>query len=255
MRPPAFPRGFRCAARLVGIQEGGEGPGPLRLGPPPAPRRGSFTRNRFPRAPHRPPPPPPAVVGRERLRDGRLQAVGVNSKVSNVATGEERDRPGPPDGTAAAAELGIDPEPGAHELHRGTAAPLPIELIEAGSRDVGENSREDPLWEPGDHDHRHPSQALSVGVGERVINHGGKASGMIEPNMATMLALPLHRRRDRRRHLDGMLRRAVQCEPEHALGGHGHQHLRHLRPYVQWEPPSRGSGGPSRRRWWLSAHG
>jgi glutamate N-acetyltransferase / amino-acid N-acetyltransferase len=39
-----------------------------------------FTRNHFPGA--------PVVVGRERLRAGRLQALVVNSKVSNVATGE-----------------------------------------------------------------------------------------------------------------------------------------------------------------------
>ena len=39
-----------------------------------------FTRNHFPGA--------PVIVGREIIKAGRLRAVVVNSKVSNVATGQ-----------------------------------------------------------------------------------------------------------------------------------------------------------------------
>ena len=44
----------------------------------------------------------------------------------------------------------------------------------------------------------HP-KALSVSVGDATITWVAKGSGMIEPNMATMLALHLHRRGVRRR--------------------------------------------------------
>src|SRR5262245_40195055 len=61
----------------------------------------TFTRNNFPGA--------PVIVGREHVKSGKLQAIVVNSKNANVATG--------PDGVEAARRtcrgigkaLGIDP--------------------------------------------------------------------------------------------------------------------------------------------------
>ena len=41
---------------------------------------GVFTRNNIPGA--------PVIIGREHIQDGQLQAIVVNSKIANVATGQ-----------------------------------------------------------------------------------------------------------------------------------------------------------------------
>src|SRR5438105_14732212 len=76
---PRMPRGFRCAARLVGLKPKGKDLA-LFVSDVDAAAAAVFTRNHFPGA--------PVIVGRETIRGGQLRAVVVNSKVSNVATGE-----------------------------------------------------------------------------------------------------------------------------------------------------------------------
>ena len=71
-------------------------------GAPISPLLSNFTRNHFPGA--------PVVVGRERIRDGHLQAIVANSKISNVATGEEGIADARRMARLAAAELGIPEE-------------------------------------------------------------------------------------------------------------------------------------------------
>ncbi|NNF37463.1 MAG: peptide transporter, partial [Gemmatimonadetes bacterium] len=78
--PPRLPQGFRCAAVHCGLKDAGEDLA-LFASSVPAAAAAVFTRNHFPGA--------PILVGRERVRSGRLQAVVVNSKVSNVGTGPE----------------------------------------------------------------------------------------------------------------------------------------------------------------------
>lgn len=198
---PRFPRGFRCAARLVGIKKEGKDLA-LFASDRPCAAAGVFTRNRFPGA--------PILVGRERLRDGRLQAVVVNSKVSNVATGEEGISRARRMGAAAAAELGIEAELVLMSSTGVIGRPLPIELIEAGIQGMSGELQEDPLVGARGimTTDTHP-KALSVRVGDAVITMVAKGSGMIEPNMATMLAYIFTDAKIDASTLDGMLRRAV----------------------------------------------
>jgi len=77
---PRFPRGFRCASTNCGIKPEGKDLS-LFASEVPAAAAAVFTRNHVAGA--------PVIVGRELLRGGRLQAIVVNSKVSNVGTGEE----------------------------------------------------------------------------------------------------------------------------------------------------------------------
>ena len=198
---PRFPRGFRCAARLVGIKKEGKDLA-LFASDRPCAAAGVFTRNRFPGA--------PILVGRERLRDGRLQAVVVNSKVSNVATGEEGVARARRMGAAAAAELGIDPELVLMSSTGVIGRPLPIDLIEAGIRGMSTELQEDPLvGARGIMTTDTRPKALSVAVGDAVITMVAKGSGMIEPNMATMLAYIFTDAEIDAATLGGMLRRAV----------------------------------------------
>lgn len=198
---PRFPRGFRCTARNVGIKPSGKDLA-LFASDTPCAAAGVFTRNQFPGA--------PIVVGRELLRGGRLQAVVVNSKVSNVATGEEGIARARRMGVAAARELGIAPELVLMSSTGVIGRPLPIEAIEAGIVGMAEELQDDPLVgaEGIMTTDTHP-KAVSCSVGGATLTAVAKGSGMIEPNMATMLVYLFTDASLDAGALDAMLRRVV----------------------------------------------
>ncbi len=133
----------------------------------------------------------PVVVSKRHLELAQPQAVVVNSGVANAATGEQ----GLADATATAAHaaslLGLQPEQ-VIVLSTGViGAPLPMERILAGlddaaaalTADGGADAAEAILTTD-----TRPKTAVSHGAGFTV---GGmaKGSGMIHPNLATMLAV------------------------------------------------------------------
>lgn len=198
---PRFPGGFRCAARNVGIKPHGKDLA-LFAADRPCAAAGVFTRNRFPGA--------PILVGRELLRGGRLQAVVVNSRVSNVATGEEGVRRARRMGEAAARELGVDPSLVLMSSTGVIGIPLPIEAIEAGIPGMAADLQEDPLVgaEGIMTTDTHP-KALSCQTEGAVLTVVAKGSGMIRPDMATMLAYLFTDAALDAVTLDGILRRVV----------------------------------------------
>jgi glutamate N-acetyltransferase/amino-acid N-acetyltransferase len=149
----------------------------------PATGAAMFTTNRFLAA--------PVVVSREHLELMQPQAVVANSGVANAATGEQ----GVADARATAAEtarmLGLEPEE-VIVLSTGViGAPLPMEKLLNGVREAalhlshtgGATSAEAIMTTD-----TRPKEAIARGTGFSV---GGmsKGSGMIHPNMATMLAV------------------------------------------------------------------
>jgi len=199
--PPRLPRGFRCAALNCGVKPEGKDLS-LFASEAPGAAAGVFTRNRIPGA--------PVVVGRELLRAGRLQAIVVNSQVSNVGTGGKGIRNARRMGATAAAALGIAPELVLMSSTGVIGVPLPIERIEAAMGRLAAALQDDPLVgaEGIMTTDTHP-KALSLSVGEAVITVVAKGSGMIEPSMATMLCYVLTDARLDREVLDGALRRSV----------------------------------------------
>ena len=176
---PVFPRGFRCASRNVGLKAQAKDLAVF-ASDVDAAAAAIFTRNHFPGA--------PVIVGREIIKGGRLRAVVVNSRVSNVATGQLGIDNVRRMAAATAAELGTAP---AHVLVSSTGVigvPLPIDLIERGIRGIAADLQDNPLVgaEGIMTTDRHP-KALSTAVGNATITWVAKGSGMIEPNMATML--------------------------------------------------------------------
>ena len=176
---PVFPRGFRCASRNVGLKPQAKDLAVF-ASDVDAAAAAIFTRNHFPGA--------PVIVGREIIKGGRLRAVVVNSKVSNVATGQLGIDNVRRMATATATELGTSP---AHILVSSTGVigvPLPIDLIERGIRGIAADLQDNPLVgaEGIMTTDRHP-KALSTTAGNTTITWVAKGSGMIEPNMATML--------------------------------------------------------------------
>jgi glutamate N-acetyltransferase/amino-acid N-acetyltransferase len=149
----------------------------------PATGAGMFTINRMLAA--------PVIVCREHLELAQPQAVVTNSGVANAATGER----GLLDARATAAEtarvLGLDVEE-VLVLSTGViGSPLPLSNVIDGVREAAQTLRAD-----GGSDSAaaimttdtHPKEAVAHGSGFTV---GGmaKGSGMIHPQLATMLAV------------------------------------------------------------------
>jgi glutamate N-acetyltransferase/amino-acid N-acetyltransferase len=149
----------------------------------PATGAAMFTTNRFLAA--------PVVVSREHLELMQPQAIVANSGVANAATGEQ----GVADARATAVEtarmLGLEPEE-VIVLSTGViGTPLPMEKLLNGVREAalhmshtgGATSAEAIMTTD-----TRPKESLAHGTGFSV---GGmaKGSGMIHPNMATMLAV------------------------------------------------------------------
>jgi len=177
--PPRFPRGFLCASTNSGLKP--EGPDlSLFVSEVPAAAAAVFTRNHVVGA--------PVVVGRELVRAGRLQAVVVNSRVSNVGTGDPGIENARRMGTAAAAVLGIAPELVLMSSTGVIGVPLPIGKIEAALPRLADDLQNDPLvGAQGIMTTDTYAKAISLTVGEAVLTVVGKGSGMVEPDMATML--------------------------------------------------------------------
>ena len=177
---PRFPRGFRCASRNVGLKP--DAPDlALFVSDVDAAAAAMFTRNRFPGA--------PVILGRETIKRGVLRAIVANSKVSNVATGEAGILNAKRMATATAAELGTSPDKVLVSSTGVIGVPLPIEKIERGIVGMAKDLQSEPLIgaEGIMTTDTHP-KALSMSVGNATITWIAKGSGMIEPNMATMLS-------------------------------------------------------------------
>lgn len=198
---PRFPRGFRCASTNCGIKADGRDLS-LFVSEVPAAAAAVFTRNLVPGA--------PIVVGREIIRSGRLQAVVVNSRVANVGTGEEGVERARRMGRAAAAALDIDAELVLMSSTGVIGAPLPVEKIEQALPALVEELVDDPtVGAEGIMTTDTYPKAVSLSVGEATVTVVGKGSGMIEPNLATMLVYAFTDAALDASTLDRVLRRAV----------------------------------------------
>lgn len=198
---PVLPRGFRCASRNVGLKPEAKDLA-LFVSDVDCAAAVLFTRNQFPGA--------PILLGRETIKGGVLRAVIVNSKVSNVATGEAGLASARRMAAAAAAEAGTDVGKVLVSSTGVIGVPLPIEKIEAGIKGIAAELQVDPM--PGAlgimTTDTHP-KALSVRVGPATITWIAKGAGMIEPNMATMLVYIFTDAKFDAPTLDAMLRRAA----------------------------------------------
>lgn len=198
---PAFPRGFRCASRNVGLKPTARDL-TLFASDVDCAAAAVFTRNHFPGA--------PVVLGRETLKGGILRAIIANSKVSNVATGARGVDNARRMAAAAAMELGTDAGKVLVSSTGVIGVPLPIDKIERGVVGMSHELQGDPLVgaEGIMTTDTHP-KALSARVGDATITWVAKGSGMIEPNMATMLSYIFTDAAFDAATLDGLLREAV----------------------------------------------
>jgi glutamate N-acetyltransferase/amino-acid N-acetyltransferase len=151
----------------------------------PATAAGVFTRNRAPAA--------PVIVSKDHLRDGAARAVVVNSGNANACTGAQ--------GLSDAAEMAqlvatrFDLQP--HEvlvLSTGVIGiPLPMQAIRDGVARLAPSRQSDADFTRAimttDTRPKTATAAFAVGSTRCMVGGAAKGSGMIYPNMATMLAI------------------------------------------------------------------
>lgn len=169
--------GIRCGIRSAGLD--------LALVRSEAPAMGAamFTANRMQAA--------PVTVSREHVALAQPQAVVVNSGNANAATGAQGETHARATAQHAAQLLGLAPEQIVVLSTGVIGKPLPVDRVLAGlddaaaalSRDGGSAAAEAILTTD-----THAKQAVAEGPGFTV---GGmaKGSGMIHPDLATMLAV------------------------------------------------------------------
>ena len=173
--------GFRAAGVRCGIKPSGALDLALFVSDSPANAAAVFTRNRFPGAPVR--------VSRAHLRDGRARAVVVNSGISNVATGAVGLRNARAMCRQAAEELGLPPKDVQVASTGVIGNQLPMELIAPGIRKAARALSATGWSRAARAILTTDTRPKLAQVTRRSFSLLGfaKGSGMVMPNMATML--------------------------------------------------------------------
>ena len=179
------PKGFRAGATYAGMKEKAEDS--LDLGilfsEVPCVATGVFTTNRIKAA--------PVVLCQQRLPASRAKAVVVNSGCANACNGGQGLADAAEMASLAARKIGVSPEEVLVASTGVIGQSLPMKLIQAGIKQV-------VLSNNGGHELARammttdtvPKEAavtVNIGDGEFIIGGVAKGSGMIHPNLATML--------------------------------------------------------------------
>ena len=180
------PMGFLAGATYCGIRT--YTPDKLDLGilysETPCSVAGTFTTNQI--------KSPSVVLDQKRVSKGRAQAIVINSGIANACVGDQGMSDAIEMAEITAQHLGIDPELVLACSTGLIGVELPMALIRSGTNNV-------KLTGDGGHplaraicttDTKHKECATSLQIGGITYTIGGiaKGSGMIHPNMATMLA-------------------------------------------------------------------
>jgi glutamate N-acetyltransferase / amino-acid N-acetyltransferase len=179
-----LPKGFGCSVANVGVRDEGNDFAVIATATPVA-AAGVFTRSRF--------TGPSVTISREHLRDGRAQAVVVIAKNANVANGPAGRADAEAIVGAVAARLGCSPD---NVLIASTGVigrRYPLDRILAGVARMPAH--------PDGADVVRAAEAMMTTdtvpkVAEALVGNGparvvgiAKGVGMIEPDMATMIAV------------------------------------------------------------------
>jgi glutamate N-acetyltransferase/amino-acid N-acetyltransferase len=174
--------GFSWFGKNIGIKDSTLDFGGI-LADKPCDAAGVFTRNTMPGA--------PIVVGREHLKDGSLQAVIVNSKNANVATGPQGVEDSKRVCRLVAESCGIDADMVLPSSTGVIGQRLPMEVIVRGCKtlkeDFGKTENHIDSFARSIMTTDTRRKLISSKVGPATVIGMAKGAGMIEPNMATML--------------------------------------------------------------------
>lgn len=180
------PGGFLAAGVSAGIKKSGKRDVCLLAAASAIPAAGVFTTSST--------AAPPVLVSREHLATGMLRAVAANAGNANACTGEPGMRDARSMAASAAHALGCTPQEIAVCSTGVIGVPLPLDLVARGIAEAADaldsTHGEDAAEAIMTTDTFVKQLAISVTVESRTFTVGGmaKGSGMIQPNMATMLA-------------------------------------------------------------------
>ncbi|MDR0401055.1 MAG: bifunctional glutamate N-acetyltransferase/amino-acid acetyltransferase ArgJ [Treponema sp.] len=205
------PRGFRAGGIWCGIKEGSRKRDlALIYSEKPCTAAALFTANRVQAA--------PVLISRKHLAGGILRAVIANSGNANACTGEPGLAAARRMAELAAGEFAINPREVAVASTGVIGVPLPIAAIESSVSSLADSLRSDAAGHEAaleaimTTDTRKKGGALEFeleGDGSLRIGAMAKGSGMIHPNLATMLCFITTDAAISRELLDQALRRAA----------------------------------------------
>jgi glutamate N-acetyltransferase/amino-acid N-acetyltransferase len=199
----AYPQGFLSVAKNIGVKDDTLDFTVI-YSTDRAAAAGMFTQSLFCGA--------PVVVGREHIADGHLQALVINSKNANVATGKTGIEHAREITRLVGQALDIAPEDVLPSSTGVIGHYLPIEKFRATMAGLRAELQPDNLGASAQAimttDTR--PKLISTRVGNAVLAGMAKGSGMIEPNMATMLSFLLTDAAIPPDTLQPMLRQAVE---------------------------------------------
>ena len=151
----------------------------------------------------------PLVITKEHLTDGKLQAIVINSGVANVCTGEKGLADAKEMTSLTAAELGISEKNVAVASTGVIGKYLPMEKIRVGMKGIKSELSKDSNVAQAIMTTDLVQKKICVKEGNFTIAAIAKGSGMIHPNMATMLAFVCTDAQIESEKLDAMLKKIV----------------------------------------------
>ena len=180
-----FPKGFKAAGVKAGIKKSGNLDLALIYTEKEAAAAGVFTKNAVAAA--------PVIVSREVVKGGKAHAIVANAGCANACTGETGLANARKMAALAAAEVGCASD----EVLVGSTGiigvNLPMDKLEAGIKAAAAELSEDGSKNAGNAiittDTYSKACSCEVEIGGQAVRFGAiaKGSGMIQPNMATML--------------------------------------------------------------------
>lgn len=182
-------KGYKAAATAAGIKYQNRTDMAMVYSEVPATIAGTFTTNAFKAA--------PVIWDRNIVKNiGKAQAIVVNSGIANACTGTEGDMLCQKTADAAAEALGIEADAVLLGSTGVIGMQLPIDRMQAGARTLAAQLKSG--LEAGTEaaqaimttDTHKKEIAYELEIGGKTVTIGGmaKGSGMIHPNMCTMLA-------------------------------------------------------------------
>lgn len=179
-----MPKGFSSFGINIGIKDNTKDFGVI-YSEVPCKATAVFSKNNFPGA--------PVIVGKEHIQSGVLQAIVINSKNSNVATGEKGIQNSRDICKYIGESLGVSEKSVLPSSTGVIGVPLRMEVILPACKKAKELLKPGNLEEVAeaimttDTRKKISFRKIKTKSGEGVIYGIAKGAGMIEPNMATML--------------------------------------------------------------------
>ena len=176
------PKGFCAGAVAAGIKKKVAGALDLAIlsAGKPVPAAGVFTRNVFRAA--------PVILSEKRLERGRIAAVIVNSGCANASTGEAGYRDAEVMAMMAARRFGLEPEDVIVASTGVIGQRLPMEKIEDGIKRLNCTPEGGKDFARAIMTTDTAPKEIAVSADNFILGGCAKGSGMIHPDMATMLA-------------------------------------------------------------------